>query len=224
MSTHRVVGLLTAIAVMTFGGLAHAQNKVVVYSANDSNLDRFVFDAFTKETGIAVEEVTAGSGVLFRRISSEKEADGGDLKKRRIQATDRWRTWLDKTLEQVIAAHLAYPNSDNMQGTLYAIADVAPDGSWSVTTAPDTREGFFGPFDDFDTTVTAYCTPPSGPSEPLFQYATVTMHYVGAQPTSTTTATSAPPSSTTETLQRAPAPAPQPVPAAPVSGDASFTG
>ena len=77
---------------------------------------------------------------------------------------------------------------------------------------------------DFDTTVTAYCTPPSGPSEPLFQYATVTMHYVGAQPTSTTTATSAPPSSTTETLQRAPAPAPQPVPAAPVSGDASFTG
>lgn len=124
----------------------------------------------------------------------------------------------------VVAAHLAYPNSDNMQGTLYAIADVAPDGSWSVTTAPDTREGFFGPYDDFDTTVTAYCTPPSGPSEPLFQYATVTMHYVGAQPTSTTTATSAPPSSTTETLQRAPAPAPQPVPADPVSGDASFTG
>ena len=54
MSTHRAVVLLTAIAVMALSGLAHAQNKVVVYSANDSNLDRAVFDAFTKETGIAV--------------------------------------------------------------------------------------------------------------------------------------------------------------------------
>ncbi|MGZ3476049.1 MAG: hypothetical protein ACXWUG_18980 [Polyangiales bacterium] len=40
---------------------------------------------------------------VFSRISSEKEAEGGALKKRRIDATDRWRTWLDKTLEQVIA-------------------------------------------------------------------------------------------------------------------------
>jgi hypothetical protein len=39
----------------------------------------------------------------FARISSEKEAEGGELKKRRVAATDRWRTWLDKTLEQVIA-------------------------------------------------------------------------------------------------------------------------
>jgi iron(III) transport system substrate-binding protein len=58
---------------------AFAQNKVVVYSANDANLNRFVFDAFTKETGIAVEGVEAGSGVLFRRIASEKEKPLGDI-------------------------------------------------------------------------------------------------------------------------------------------------
>jgi iron(III) transport system substrate-binding protein len=38
-----------------------------------------VFDAFTKDTGIAVEEVSAGSGVLFRRIASEKEKPLGDI-------------------------------------------------------------------------------------------------------------------------------------------------
>lgn len=121
----------------------------------------------------------------------------------------------------VVAMHLAYPNPDNVEGTLYAIADVAHDGTWSVTTAPDTREEYFGPFDDFDTTVTAYCTPPEGPSQPLFQYATVAMHYVGATPSSTTTATSPPPTASTPTT--AP-PATAPAPAAPVSGSASFTG
>ncbi|MBV9262048.1 MAG: extracellular solute-binding protein, partial [Pseudolabrys sp.] len=40
--------------------------------------NRFVFDAFTKETGIQVEQIEAGSGVLFRRIASEKERPLGD--------------------------------------------------------------------------------------------------------------------------------------------------
>jgi len=79
MSTRRMFAVLAAMAVMALGGVAHAQNKVVVYSANDANLDRFVFDGFTKATGITVEGVTAGSGVLFRRIASEKEKPLGDI-------------------------------------------------------------------------------------------------------------------------------------------------
>ena len=79
MSTRRILALLAATAVMALGAAAHAQDKVVVYSANDANLDRFVFDGFSKATGIAVEEVTAGSGVLFRRIASEKEKPLGDI-------------------------------------------------------------------------------------------------------------------------------------------------
>ena len=45
--------LLITLVAVAMGAPATAQNKVVVYSANDGNLDRFVFDAFTKETGIA---------------------------------------------------------------------------------------------------------------------------------------------------------------------------
>src|SRR3979409_503139 len=65
------------------GGLdrrgAQAAGKVGVYTSNDSNLNRFVFEAFTKETGIEVEPVEAGSGGVFRRINSEKERPLGDI-------------------------------------------------------------------------------------------------------------------------------------------------
>ncbi len=60
-------------------GPAMAQGKVVVYTSNDSNLNRFVYDAFKKETGIEVEGVEAGSGVIFRRIASEKDRPLGDI-------------------------------------------------------------------------------------------------------------------------------------------------
>jgi iron(III) transport system substrate-binding protein len=58
---------------------ARAAGKVIVYTANDSNFNRFLFEAFTKETGIEVESVEAGSGVVFRRINSEKERPLGDI-------------------------------------------------------------------------------------------------------------------------------------------------
>src|SRR5262249_54983435 len=58
---------------------AAAHQKLVVYTANESNLNHFIFEAFAKETGIQVEPVEAGSGVLFRRIASEKEHPLGDI-------------------------------------------------------------------------------------------------------------------------------------------------
>ena len=70
---------LFALASMLFAGPAAAQGKVVVYTSNDSNLNRFVFDAFKKETGIEVEQVEAGSGVVFRRVQSERERPLGDI-------------------------------------------------------------------------------------------------------------------------------------------------
>jgi iron(III) transport system substrate-binding protein len=71
--------MFAAAAAGSGAGGAIAQGKVVVYSANDANLNRFVFEAFTKETGIAVEQVEAGSGVVFRRIQSERERPLGDV-------------------------------------------------------------------------------------------------------------------------------------------------
>jgi iron(III) transport system substrate-binding protein len=60
-------------------GARAADKKVVIYSANESVLDDLVFGAFTKETGIEVQPVAAGSGVLVKRLSSEKERPQGDI-------------------------------------------------------------------------------------------------------------------------------------------------
>ena len=73
-----------ALALLVLGaGYAsppvQAQQKVVIYSSNDDTLHKLVFAAFTKETGIAVEPVSAGSGVIVKRIQTEKDRPGGDI-------------------------------------------------------------------------------------------------------------------------------------------------
>jgi iron(III) transport system substrate-binding protein len=69
-----------ALGAIAASGAARAQSKeVVIYSANEATLDQLVFDAFTKETGINVQPVTAGSGVLMKRIASEKDRPQGDI-------------------------------------------------------------------------------------------------------------------------------------------------
>ena len=70
---------LTALLLGGFAGTAEAQKKLVVYSANDSTLNDLVFAAFAKETGIVVEPVAAGSGVLVRRLQAEKQRPLGDI-------------------------------------------------------------------------------------------------------------------------------------------------
>jgi iron(III) transport system substrate-binding protein len=70
---------LPALALALASTPAAAQGKLVVYTSNEANLNKFMFDQFTKETGIGVEPVEAGSGVVFRRISSEREHPLGDV-------------------------------------------------------------------------------------------------------------------------------------------------
>ncbi|MBI1777983.1 MAG: extracellular solute-binding protein [Proteobacteria bacterium] len=78
--TRRQLGvLLVAFTCLLGAGNAQAQQKVVVYSANDSTLNDLVFAAFTKATGIQVESVSTGSGVLFKRIQAEKDRPQGDI-------------------------------------------------------------------------------------------------------------------------------------------------
>ena len=80
MLTRRTVAKwMLAGAVGVVSSKAQAAGKVVVYTSNDSNLNRFVFEAFTRETGIEVEPVEAGSGVVFRRVTSERERPLGDI-------------------------------------------------------------------------------------------------------------------------------------------------
>ena len=74
------IAAVAGLALSLFAGLAQAQSKqVVVYSANDNDVNSFVFEAFAKETGIQVQPVAAGSGVLVKRIATEKDRPQGDV-------------------------------------------------------------------------------------------------------------------------------------------------
>ncbi len=68
-----------ACAVLAMAGSVQAQSKVVIYSANDSTLNELAFTAFSKETGIQVDPVSTGSGVLFKRIQAEKDHPNSDV-------------------------------------------------------------------------------------------------------------------------------------------------
>jgi hypothetical protein len=72
MTLASLLGLLGA-------GSAQAQKKLVVYTSNESTLNDLVFGAFKKETGIEVEPVAAGSGVVIRRLQAEKARPLGDI-------------------------------------------------------------------------------------------------------------------------------------------------
>ena len=59
---------------------AAAQDKLVsVYTSNEATLNELVFSTFEKETGIQVQPVTAGSGVVIKRVISEKDRPQGDI-------------------------------------------------------------------------------------------------------------------------------------------------
>jgi iron(III) transport system substrate-binding protein len=70
---------LLTLGTVCVGSKVEAQQKVVIYSSNDDTLHKLVFAAFTKETGIAVEPISAGSGVVMKRIQTEKDRSGGDI-------------------------------------------------------------------------------------------------------------------------------------------------
>jgi iron(III) transport system substrate-binding protein len=68
-----------ACAALAMAGIAHAQQKLVIYTSNDSTLNELTSAAFSKETGIQVDMVSAGSGVVVKRIQAEKERPQGDI-------------------------------------------------------------------------------------------------------------------------------------------------
>ena len=68
-----------ACAVLTMAGITHAQQKLVIYTSNESTLNERAFSAFSKETGIQVESVSAGSGVVVKRIQAEKDRPQSDI-------------------------------------------------------------------------------------------------------------------------------------------------
>lgn len=72
---------LVAIAAigLALAGPARAEQHLVLYSANDDTVNTMVADAYTKATGIKVDVISTGSGVLFRRIASEQARPQADV-------------------------------------------------------------------------------------------------------------------------------------------------
>jgi iron(III) transport system substrate-binding protein len=80
MLTRRTVaGAVLAATAIAFSGTAMGQGKLVIYSSNDATLNRFAAEGFTRETGIQVDLIEAGSGVITRRMASERERPLGDV-------------------------------------------------------------------------------------------------------------------------------------------------
>src|SRR5690349_4978820 len=58
---------------------AAAQQRIVIYSSNDATLNKLVATEFTKATGIQADVVSAGSGVVVKRVETEKDRPQGDI-------------------------------------------------------------------------------------------------------------------------------------------------
>lgn len=79
-SGRRSLGLAAFGLAMAFAGSAIAADKqVVMYSANDDTVNTMVATAFTKATGIKVNVISAGSGLLYRRIAAESGNPQADV-------------------------------------------------------------------------------------------------------------------------------------------------
>jgi iron(III) transport system substrate-binding protein len=68
-----------AAALLGWAGLASAQQRVVLYTSNEATLNKLIASEFEKATGIAVDVISAGSGVVIKRLQSEKDRPQGDL-------------------------------------------------------------------------------------------------------------------------------------------------
>jgi len=74
-----VIAAVATAAILGFAGDAEAQQRIVIYSANDATLNKLVAAEFAKATGVEADVVSAGSGVVMKRIETEKDRPQGDI-------------------------------------------------------------------------------------------------------------------------------------------------
>ena len=117
MNRKLLVGTLVGalLAVVTAPSLAE---EVVVYSARNEQLIKPLFDAYTKETGIAVKFLTDKEGALMQRLKSEGVNTQADM----LITVDAGNLWeaaregvlkpvQSKVLENNVPAHLRDPGN-----------------------------------------------------------------------------------------------------------------
>ena len=74
-------GIAAAAVAATLGwaGGVEAQQRIVIYSSNDATLNKLVATEFTEATGVQADVVSAGSGVVIKRLQTEKDRPQGDI-------------------------------------------------------------------------------------------------------------------------------------------------
>src|SRR5437763_14779981 len=75
----RRIAAAAFLAALGWAGVVEAQQRIVIYSSNDATLNKLVATEFTKATGVEADVVSAGSGVLVKRVETEKARPQGDI-------------------------------------------------------------------------------------------------------------------------------------------------
>ncbi|MFP5410428.1 MAG: extracellular solute-binding protein, partial [Gammaproteobacteria bacterium] len=110
--------LLAALTLTAAAAPALAQD-VVVYSARNEQLIKPLFDAYTRETGVAVKFITDKEGPLMARLKAEGRNTPADVLLT-VDAGNLWqaseegllRPIKSKTLETNVPAHLRDPENE----------------------------------------------------------------------------------------------------------------
>jgi len=80
MKAMGIAAIAAAAAFVGLTGAAQAQPKgIVIYTSNDATLNKLAAAEFTKATGIPADVVSAGSGVVIKRVETEKDRPQGDI-------------------------------------------------------------------------------------------------------------------------------------------------
>ena len=74
-----IVSSLLVALLCLFASSAEAQKRLVIYSSNETTLSNLVIPLFQRETGISVDMIEVGSGVVMRRLAAEKDRPQGDI-------------------------------------------------------------------------------------------------------------------------------------------------
>lgn len=104
--------------LLVLGLINAAQADIVVYSARNEQLIKPLFDAYTKETGVAIRFVTDKEGPLLQRLKAEGENSPADV----LLTVDAGNLWQaanegllspvkSAVLEKNIPAHLRDPQN-----------------------------------------------------------------------------------------------------------------
>lgn len=110
---------LTGLAIVALSAAAQAQGEVNVYTYRESKLIQPLFEAFTKDTGIKVNVVSAGSG-LEQRIATEGANSPADV----LLTVDIGR------LEEAVRAGITQPIKSTVLDSVVAPQYRDPEGHW----------------------------------------------------------------------------------------------